>query len=1075
MKILKVDVVFSVWFLLGCFSFQFGVGQEIRPISGTVSDAHRQTIIGATVSVILPGGEKTGTVTDMNGQFRLSVPAGSNLHVTYIGYKPYREVVTTLKGVYNILLEEDVRSLDEVVVVGYGTQKRSELTGSISSVRAGDVKDFSSKSLAESLSGMAAGVMVTKGEGAPGSGADIIIRGASSLNGMSPLYIVDGVPQDAGFRFNMRDVEAVEILKDAGSASIYGSRAAGGVILVTTKRGKEGEKASISTNIRYGIRNITTGIRLLNTEAWIRARDAFGTGSTLDVLGAASIRDLPDTDWMDVMFDPGLEQEYNLSLASKTDKTSFFLSGGYLGEKGVYMDTRADRYSFRNNIEYKVNDRFTIGESLYGSATKTNPATNSSIYNHTIPFRTVPVSKVYDENGNFAATNDKVGSGPNFAGLEDAFHVFNDNNYSLNMQVFLNAQLFTGLELKVTGAGEVNAFSGNTFTEFKDFGPVQVSPQRLNAFSGTTQNLMFNSVMTWERVKGAHTLKAMAGTEVWRTDGYNLDVTAYNFAIPVAESLALASAGPTKDASDYLPQERRLSWFGRVNYSFLGKILLTANFRADASDRFIGKNRWGYFPSINAGWRISEENFMKELAGNWLDNAKIRASWGILGNDMSVPQFMYQSTWSGTGISHSFDGTSTQQAGYWLAVFGNEDLKWEEVNQLDLGVDLNLLGNRLTFTYDFYNRRTRDMLYRGDLPLSAGMSYYFSSDDPANTVPVYFNAGLVENQGHEVTIGWTNHVRDLKYGGSAHASFNSNLVKKIGDEPGANPIDEGLNNTWNLLTRTQDGHPMSMYYGYSVLGIFMDQAQVDAYNQSALDAWRDQNPTHTRFDPVTGQPLNLDGQPIGIFYQKEQTGIGDLIFDHNAQGRVTPLSRRFIGNPWPVVSLGLNLNMEYRGFDLNAVFQGAFGFDIMNLVKPYTQMFSSDNTTADIFKTSCFGKDNTTITSSPRVGYLGSNGSFIGDGAANKNYSTVSGYLVEKGDYLKLKNLSFGYTLPKNVTRLFADQNARLYTSIQNVFTMTGYSGIDPEIGGGVLMRGIDHQNRYLPSRLVSFGIDLTF
>jgi hypothetical protein len=266
-----------------------------------------------------------------------------------------------------------------------------------------------------------------------------------------------------------------------------------------------------------------------------------------------------------------------------------------------------------------------------------------------------------------------------------------------------------------------------------------------------------------------------------------------------------------------------------------------------------------------------------------------------------------------------------------------------------------------------------------------------------------------------------------------------------------------------------------MYYGYNVLGIFQNQDQVDEYNQFALDAWREQNPGHTSFDPVTGQPLNLDNQPIGIYYQKEQTGTGDLIFDDNGQGRVTPLSRSFIGDPWPDISVGLNLNLEYKGFDLNAVFQGAFGFDIMNLVKPYTQMFSSDNTTADIFKTSYFGKDNTTVTAYPRVGYLDSNGSFIGDGAANKNYSTVSGYLVERGDYLKLKNLSFGYTLPKTWTRVAAIDNARLYTSIQNVFTLTGYSGIDPEIGGGVLMRGIDHQNRYLPSRLVSFGIDMTF
>ena len=397
------------------------------------------------------------------------------------------------------------------------------------------------------------------------------------------------------------------------------------------------------------------------------------------------------------------------------------------------------------------------------------------------------------------------------------------------------------------------------------------------------------------------------------------------------------------------------------------------------------------------------------------------------------------------------------------------------MTQIDLGLDLSFFRNRLTFSYDYYNRQTRDMLYRGALPLSSGMSYYFSSDDPANTVPVYFNAGLVENLGHEFTIGWKNRKRDFYYSISANASFNSNLVKQIGDEPGATPIDEGLDNTWNLVTRTQDGYPMSMYYGYKVIGIFQNQEQVDQYNLSALNAWKADNPDHTSFDPQTGQPLNLDGQPIGIYYQKKQTGIGDLIFDDNGEGRVTPLSRKFIGNPWPKMFLGININLEYKRFDLSAVFQGAFGFDIMNLVKPYTQMFSSDNTTAEIFKTSRFGIDNNKVTDYPRVGYVNESGSFIGDGAANKNYSTVSGYMVEKGDYLKLKNLSLGYNLPEKLSQKAGMKKARLYTSIQNVFTITGYTGIDPEIGGSVLMRGIDNQNRYLPSRLVSFGIDLTF
>ncbi len=1073
MKQLRL-IVSCLVFIISLVPYTFVNAQQSIPITGTVVDNNNLSIEGATVSYSISGKIIGGTVTDKNGNFKLSPVVGSELKISFIGYKTYQDTVTTGKSVYNVMLQEELQSLDEVVVVGYGTQKRSELTGSISSISAKDVKDFSAKSLAESLSGLAAGVQVTKGDGMPGGSSDIIIRGAGSLNGMAPLYVVDGVPQEAGFSFNMRDVASVEILKDAGSAAIYGSRAAGGVILITTHRGKAGQKTTINANGRFGIRKIYTDIELLNTKDWIRARDAFGTTNTLDILGVSNIEDVPDTDWMDVMFDSGTEQEYNVSVTSGSETTNFFLSAGYLGEKGVYLDTRADRFSFRNNIEHKFNKYLTIGESIYGSSVKTNPATSSSIYNHTIPFRSVPVSQVYDSEGNFALTNSKVGSGPNFVALEDAFHVFNDNNYALNAQAFANLHFPMGLDIKITGSGEFLGFSKNTFTEYRNFGPVEITPQRLEAFAGTLKNLMFNSVITYEKKISNHTMKIMAGTEFWKLDGYNLAVTAYGFSIPVAESITLSSSGPTKDAYDNIPIERRGSFFGRINYSYLDKYLLTANFRADASDRFVDKNRWGYFPSVNVGWKISDEEFMKNLAGTWLDHAKIRASWGLLGNDASVPQFMYASTWSGSGISHSFNGTSTQESGYWLAVFGNRNLKWEEIEQIDAGLDLYFLKNRLSFTYDYYSRQTKDMLYRGDLPLSGGMSYYFSSDDPANTVPVYFNAGLVSNHGHEFSLGWKNKKRNLSYSISTNASFNSNRVKQIGDKPGATPIDEGLDNTWSLLSRTQDGHPMSMFYGYKAIGIFQNQEQVDEYNNRALAAWRQQNPGHTSFDPVTGQPLNSDGQPIGIYYQKMQTGVGDLIFDDNGQGRVTPASRQFIGNPWPKMTFGLNLNVEYKGFDMSAIFLGALGFEIMNLLKPYTQTFSSDNTTADIFNTSCFGADNNKITESPRVGFVDENGSFIADGAANKNYSTVSSYLIEKGDYLKLKNLALGYTFPSLISQKAGIQKLRIYLSIQNVFTITGYTGIDPEIGGSVLMRGVDHQNRYLPSRLMSVGIDIT-
>lgn len=530
-------------------------GVYAKAISGKVTDPTGEPVIGATV---MEQGTSNGTVTDYDGQFTLNITEGKTLAVSYVGYKTYTVVISSNTSVYNIRLEEDSEVLEDVVVIGYGTQRRSDVTGSISSVSTEDIQDFSAKSLAESLSGLASGVTVTKGSGAPGESADILIRGAGSINGMAPLYVVDGVAQDAGFNFNMRDVESIEILKDAGSAAIYGSQAAGGVILITTKKGKT-EKTQVNLNARVGWRKINSNIHLLNTEDWIRARDAWGTGSTLEVLGVTSADELPNTDWMNVMFGTGIEQEYNLSVSQATEKTKFFVSFGYMDEKGTYMDTRAQRFSLRANLDHKMGKHVSFGGTVYGSMTKTNPATNSSIYNHTIPFRTVPVAEVFDEDGNYAQTPILVGSGPNFAGLEDAFHVYHDDNYNLNTQAYLNIEFIKGLTWRTTGSANVSAWSQNRFTEYKDFGPVQVGVPggQLNSYAGTSLRLMFNSVLTYDATwTDDHHFKAMIGTEWWKYDGYNLSVTSYNFAIPVAQSIALASTGPTKDAEDGVPMER---------------------------------------------------------------------------------------------------------------------------------------------------------------------------------------------------------------------------------------------------------------------------------------------------------------------------------------------------------------------------------------------------------------------------------------------------------------------------------------------------------------------------------------
>jgi hypothetical protein len=342
------------------------------------------------------------------------------------------------------------------------------------------------------------------------------------------------------------------------------------------------------------------------------------------------------------------------------------------------------------------------------------------------------------------------------------------------------------------------------------------------------------------------------------------------------------------------------------------------------------------------------------------------------------------------------------------------------------------------------------MLYDGAIPLSAGIGFYFSSDG-FPTAPVKMNAGLMENKGHEFTLTWSDKAGDLKYSVGANASFNSNKVKRIGDKPGANPIDRGIGTDWQLVTRTQDGNPMSLFYGYKAIGIFQSQEQVDEYNAKAIAA----------------------GAPGG-YYQRPYTGVGDLIFDDLGKGWVDESCQTFIGNPWPKMIYGINMNLEYKGFDLSVLFQGATGFEIFNGVKAYTQVFGGDgNTTKDIFNVSFFGENG--LTNVPRMGFFDDKQNCISDSNTNRNYSTVSTFFLEKGDYLKLKNLVVGYSLPKSWANKVSMENVRIYLSEQNMFTLTKYTGIDPEIGGNALARGLDHQNRYLTSRLISFGLDLTF
>ena len=1011
---------------------------EDASLKGSVTDAQGEPLIGAMVHV---EGTSIAAATDIDGNFSLTAPVGKTLKVSYVGFDPVSVKVTAGRTDYRLVMNPDASTaLDEIVVVGYGTQKKSEVTGSISHVKSDAIKDFSVNSVADALGGMSAGVAVTKSTGSPGETPDIIIRGAASVNGMSPLFIVDGVKQSTGFDFNMRDVESIEILKDAGSCAIYGAEAAGGVILVTTKRGKAGQ-ASLNLTARYGIRKITKPVKLLNRDEFIAAKMLTG----VDILGSEGVEsasELPDVDWMDVMYDTGHEQEYNLSLTGGTDRLRYFLSGGFYNEKGTYVDSSVDRFSLRTNVDYEISKIFSVGSSIYGSVVKNNPTKIYSIYTNSIPFRTVPTMEPVDEDGNFSQTPFYL-NGPNLYGNELTYH-YKGHNYGLNALLYLNVNIMPWLTLRVNGAGKFTSFNSRVFSEEYDFRAVQEDAY-FESSAGTSQELTYNATLTFDRTFARKWgVKAMVGTEATAAQSYSNYIRAIDFPVDQVGSVNLSS-NTAKEASDSPYKGRALSFFGRVNLSYDNRYYLTANIRRDGSDRFSKNHRWGTFPSVNVMWRIGQESFMRDKLP-WLTDAKLRGSYGILGND-GIAQFLYTRAYVGDQIIYNYGGTA-EVSGWANYKVPNADIKWEEVHQGDFGIDLSLFNNRLTFSYDYYNRQTHDMLYWKVVPYASGINYYH--EGATNTMPI--NIGRVSNIGHEIAINWTQRLNDFNYSVGFNASFNSNKVKQIGEE-GAAPLvsPDGIN-------RTENGRSMSELYGYSAIGIFQSQEQVDEYNARAQAA----------------------GRP---YYWQQNTGVGDLIFDDHGQGYVDENCKEYIGNPWPKMTYGINLAAQWRGFDLSAVFQGAAGFQIYNAVKAYTQTFATDgNTTMDIYKCSFFGDNG--LTDQPRCGMISDSGAWVGD--PSKNYSTINSFWVEDGDYLKCKNLVFGYTLPENITRKAYIQKLRVYFSASNLFTITKYSGIDPEIGGtstqasnlagtSMTARGVDTYNRYIPSRLFSFGLDLTF
>jgi len=981
-------------------------------LTGTVTDETGTGLTGATVAV---KGGKQGTSTGAAGKFSFIVPAGvSTLLISYVGYET-REVPVTGKEL-NIRLQPQNTLLNAVVVVGYGTQKRADLTGAIASARGEDIKSLPVTNVQEALQGRMAGVEVVKSSGAPDATASIIIRGVSSLNNAPPLYIVDGVRQ-SGDNINMQDIASVDVLKDASAAAIYGSAAAGGVIIITTKKG-QGAKPTINFSARYGVTTPMT-LDLLDRNDFVRLK------RTLDpnYLSGIDVDTLPNTNWVKELYGHAKEENYNLSVSGNTPGVNYYVSAFYNGQSGIYRNNSSYLSGARVNTDFKIGKYVKLGEQLYVWSRSTKPEIVTAI---NPPFRSIPIMPVYDTRDPKSPWGKSpIGfGGPNLVGQIETAHILN-NKFNLQGNVFAEVQLPLYLSFRTTFGYTYYNENQSYFQDAYNFGQVATTINQLQKFNVNQPTIMSNYTLSFDHAFGKHALNAVIGYEQFKTT-YNSQYATQTSVGGNSFSFIQTSASQATVNGSYDPNGLIKSTFARLNYNFNSRYYLSGTIRRDGNFTVFGTgNQYGTFPSGSAGWRISEEPFFRSLLPK-VSQLKLRGSYGLLGNS-NIGAYKFLSTYDQVN-AQNFTPGGAPFIGVTPTFLSNPNVKWESVYEGNIGLDAELLDSRMFFTIEWYNKTTKNMLYGLPIPLSSGI-----------TTPFYTNIGSVRNRGLEIVLGYKDKAGDFHYSVGANGAFNNNKVLNL-DNINNNPILDGNNNYGNAsfgimvnqpITITKAGLSFGQFYGYKVEGIYKTEDEISKHPQQEGNRARP----------------------------------GDLIFaDTDGNGVINDKDRTVIGNPNPKFIYGANIRLDWKGFDLAMLFNGAAGVDIFNGVKAYASFpFADGNTTSKVFNASFLGSNQ--VTDQPRIDNNDPNG----------NYSRSSSYYVESGNYVKLKNLQLGYTFSDDLLRRVSIKTARIYVMANNLFTITKYSGIDPELSGTVTARGIDAVWQYPHARIYSVGLDLAF
>ena len=993
------------------FQAMLGIGAGVlnaQTVKGTVvSGTDNEPLIGASVMV---QGTKDGTVTDLDGNFTIAAKNGQTLEVSYLGFITQKVKVTG--SVINVTLNEDKQSLDEVVVVGYGVQKKKLVTGATVQLKGDDIAKLNTTNPLSAMQGQTPGVNIVSTSGQPGAAMSVTIRGLGTVGNSQPLYLIDGVGGDIT-TLNPADIESIDVLKDAASAAIYGAQAANGVVLVTTKSGKEGS-SKITYDGYVGWQTLGRKFEMLNANQYMQIMDEALLNSymsPIDWTSLSAIRDangnVYNTDWIDQAVDNGaLTTSHSLAFTGGSKTSTYSISGGYTGQDGLIGGSDVSyykRYNFRANSEHKMwNGLVTICEHVGFVYKDSRGMGTGNIYNNNLrsAFSTSPLVPVYDANGNYYSTVDsdwnKNDGNPYGTMMMNRFN--QSKNTSVDANVYVQIEPIKNLKFKTVFGLNYGGSNYRSFTPIYKFTPQSGNGvTKVNQGNGNGTSLVWTNTLTYDFNIKEHHISALLGSETAKYDGestgsYGVNLTAGfdDWEHAYVENTEKGHADRKVSGGPY-DATRGQSFFARLGWSWKDRYMVNATMRADGSSKFAKGHRWGYFPSVSAGWTLTEEDFMKSAA-SWLDFLKLRLSWGQVGNaNINCYQYLAPVTTSKTNYNFgATGGTDAWVMGAYTERLANEKVKWETSEQYNVGLDARFLRQRLSLTLDGYIKNTKDWLVQAPILATAG------------TGGPVINGGDVKNKGIEVGLSWNDNIgRDFTYSVGANFAYNHN---EVGNIPTLDGIIHGKDNqiysNAEEFYRAENGHAIGYFWGYKTAGLFQNQKEINDWIAAGN----------------------------GIYQAAVKPGDVKYV-DVNHDGVINASDKVDLGNGLPKYTFGFNFNLAWKGFDLSANFTGAAGFQI---AQSYRNPDSSQANYSRRILKRWTGEG--TSNEIPRVTY-GDVGNWL-----------FSDLYLQDGDYIRLQNLTMGYDFKKLISWKGLSK-MRLYFQVQNLFTLTKYDGMDPEIG----------------------------